>query len=155
MAGVKAPTKTVQLFQLTCFPLGHKVSIAFFFAFFDFQQTIWLSVTYLVFYVRTSKYLLLFTHPTNSAASIKTLRPTLSSSRLTNWICTISAKIKRTSLFIDAVSFYSSPNTFRASDEFSPVFFICCFFVMFLPLWCCCYSGKCLYTNKKMPVYHF
>lgn len=26
MAGVKAPTKTVQLFQLTCFPLGHKVS---------------------------------------------------------------------------------------------------------------------------------
>lgn len=25
MAGVKAPTKTVQLFQLTCFPLGHKV----------------------------------------------------------------------------------------------------------------------------------
>lgn len=27
MAGVKAPTKVVQLFQLTCFPLGHKVSI--------------------------------------------------------------------------------------------------------------------------------
>lgn len=27
MAGVKAPTKTVQLFQLTCFPLGHKVRI--------------------------------------------------------------------------------------------------------------------------------
>lgn len=26
MAGVKAPTKTVRLFQLTCFPLGHKVS---------------------------------------------------------------------------------------------------------------------------------
>lgn len=26
MAGVKAPTKTVQLFQLTCFPLGHKVN---------------------------------------------------------------------------------------------------------------------------------
>lgn len=26
MAGVKAPTKVVQLFQLTCFPLGHKVS---------------------------------------------------------------------------------------------------------------------------------
>ncbi|XP_055320351.1 receptor-type tyrosine-protein phosphatase U isoform X2 [Sitodiplosis mosellana] len=25
MAGVKAPTKVVQLFQLTCFPLGHKV----------------------------------------------------------------------------------------------------------------------------------
>lgn len=29
MAGVKAPTKTVQLFQLTCFPLGHKVSKAY------------------------------------------------------------------------------------------------------------------------------
>lgn len=29
MAGVKAPTKTVQLFQLTCFPLGHKVSQAY------------------------------------------------------------------------------------------------------------------------------
>lgn len=25
MAGVKAPTKTVQLFQLTCWPMGHKV----------------------------------------------------------------------------------------------------------------------------------
>lgn len=25
MAGVKAPPKTVQLFQLTCWPLGHKV----------------------------------------------------------------------------------------------------------------------------------
>lgn len=28
MAGVKAPTKTVQLFQLTCWPMGHKVSIS-------------------------------------------------------------------------------------------------------------------------------
>lgn len=25
MAGVKAPPKTVQLFQLTCWPMGHKV----------------------------------------------------------------------------------------------------------------------------------
>lgn len=25
MAGVKAPSKTVQLFHLTCWPMGHKV----------------------------------------------------------------------------------------------------------------------------------
>lgn len=25
MAGVKAPSKSVQLFQLTCWPMGHKV----------------------------------------------------------------------------------------------------------------------------------